>query len=509
MLRLRSAWTLSRRLRAALLSFSALLVLAVVAIALALRQADRALTDQTSRILPARTAASQLLTSLVDQETGLRGYAITHDRTFLQPYQDGVAAQRVARAQLDTFIRSADAARLELLTVDAAITAWQQEYAELRLRDVLSGSSTTTIDFGRDLFTAVRSSNARLDAALSAEARTAQHQADRDRLLVVVVLGVTALVVAAAVVGLQRALRTNVVLPMRRLGEQVAVVSGGAYDRAIEPLGPPDLREVGEGVESMRRALAQALADVEERERTITRRAAELARSNADLEQFAYVASHDLQEPLRKVASFCQALEQRYGGTFDERGETYLAFAVDGAKRMQVLIRDLLTFSRVGRTSVGFAPMALADVVERAWTGLDARVVESGAELEADLRGREVVGDASLLEMLFSNLLGNAIKYRRPATAPRIRVTAGLEDECLRIDVDDDGIGIPEEYAEKVFVIFQRLHGRDEYEGTGIGLALCKKIVEFHGGRIGLRPSSLGGTCVSFTLPVSAGASRG
>jgi light-regulated signal transduction histidine kinase (bacteriophytochrome) len=266
---------------------------------------------------------------------------------------------------------------------------------------------------------------------------------------------------------------------------------------------------MGVGVESMRQELVSVLAEVEEQQRGLERRAAELARSNADLEQFAYVASHDLQEPLRKVASFCQLLEQRYAGQLDERGEQYLAFAVDGAKRMQRLINDLLTFSRVGRNSEGFVPIELADAVARAWEGLDVRVQESAAELELDLGAGAVVGDPALLQLLLANLFGNALKYRSPDRAPRVRVTseaeATEEGASVRIRVADNGIGISAEYAEKVFVIFQRLHGRDEYEGTGIGLALAKKVVEFHGGSIGLEPSPLGGACVSFTLPAAAG----
>jgi light-regulated signal transduction histidine kinase (bacteriophytochrome) len=260
---------------------------------------------------------------------------------------------------------------------------------------------------------------------------------------------------------------------------------------------------MGQGVETMRLELVKVLAEVEEQQRGLERRAAELARSNADLEQFAYVASHDLQEPLRKVASFCQLLEQRYGEALDERGLQYIAFAVDGAKRMQMLINDLLTFSRVGRTSEAFVPVDLPATVHRAWDGLETRVTETGGELElvADPACPQVIGDPSLLRLLLGNLLGNALKYRRDDRPPKVRVQTTCEGALVRVDVMDNGIGIPEEYAEKVFMIFQRLHGRDEYEGTGIGLALAKKVVEFHGGHIGLRPSPLGGACLSFTLP--------
>ena len=498
------SWTLARRLRAALGALSLLLLLAGFAIIVVLRQADRALADETQRTFPARVAASQLLTSLVDQETGLRGYALTGDKRFLEPYRQGLIDEQETRARLERYVLPQDPARLSLLTVDAAITAWRDQYASLRTADARGGGSDSTIQFGRELFERLRQTNAALDAQLAQQVRTAQRKAGRDRQLVLVVLAAMAVAVVGAVVALQRALKTAVLRPMSRLAEQVAVVSGGEHTTSIRPDGPPDLQEMGAGVESMRLELVRALAEVEKQQRGLERRAAELARSNADLEQFAYVASHDLQEPLRKVASFCQLLEQRYGGQLDERGEQYIAFAVDGAKRMQQLINDLLTFSRVGRTSEGFVSVELPTVITKAWAGLESRVAEADAELEVDLdpAAQHVAGDPLLLQLLVGNLLGNAVKYRRDGCPARIRVTARPEGEQARVDVADNGIGIPEEYAAKVFVIFQRLHGRDAYEGTGIGLALAKKVVEFHGGSIELRASPLGGACVSFTLPL-------
>jgi signal transduction histidine kinase len=497
-------WTLASRLRAVLLALSVLLLVAGVALVLVLREADRALSNQAQRTFPARLAASQLLTSLVDQETGLRGYALTGDAGFLEPYRQGLIDEQTSRAQLERYVPSDDPTRLALLTVDAAITAWRDQYASLRTAGVSSGGADNTIQFGRELFDRVRQSSASLDAQLAREAATAQDEADRDRHLLVAVLALMAVAVITAVFGLQRALKTAVLRPMSRLAAQVALVSGGEHTALIRSEGPPDIREMGAGVESMRQELVGVLAEVEQQRRAIERRAAELARSNADLEQFAYVASHDLQEPLRKVASFCQLLEQRYGGQLDDRADRYIAFAVDGAKRMQLLINDLLTFSRVGRTSEGFVSVDLASTLANAWDGLEERVQQSGGRLELELeaQSQRVVGDPSLLQMLFANLFGNALKYRRDDVTPVVRVSTTTEGPMVRVDVADNGIGIPEEYAQKVFVIFQRLHGRDEYEGTGIGLALAKKVVEFHDGTIGLMPSPLGGTCVSFTLPL-------
>jgi light-regulated signal transduction histidine kinase (bacteriophytochrome) len=212
------------------------------------------------------------------------------------------------------------------------------------------------------------------------------------------------------------------------------------------------------------------------------------------------VASHDLQEPLRKVASFCQLLQQRYGGQLDERADQYIGFAVDGARRMQALINDLLAFSRVGRADRPHAPVDCNALLERARDDLSAAIEASGAAVEAGPLPT-VEGDASLLRLVFQNLLGNAIKFRGEAP-PRVRVDATREDGEWRFSVADNGIGIDPEYAERIFIIFQRLHPRSSYEGTGIGLAMCRKIVEYHGGRMWLDTANGdAGSRFCFTLP--------
>ena len=212
---------------------------------------------------------------------------------------------------------------------------------------------------------------------------------------------------------------------------------------------------------------------------------------------------------MRKVASFCQLLEKRYGDKLDERGAEYIGFAVDGAKRMQVLINDLLTFSRVGRLNATYTEVDLDAALDTALTNLAAAVEESGAEIvRPQRRLPHVDGDPTLLAMVWQNLIGNAVKFRREGVAPRIVI----ECEPSRDDRDDDwiftvsdnGIGIPQEFVDKVFVIFQRLHGRDAYSGTGIGLALCKKIIEHHGGTIWIDTSYTEGTRFRFTLPAES-----
>jgi light-regulated signal transduction histidine kinase (bacteriophytochrome) len=270
--------------------------------------------------------------------------------------------------------------------------------------------------------------------------------------------------------------------------EQVRRVSRGEFDRAVHVDAASEIVTLGQDIDVMRRRILAEAAD--------------LQRSNSELEQFAYVASHDLQEPLRKVASFCQLLQSRYGGQLDERADQYIDFAVDGAKRMQVLINDLLAFSRVGRANHALTEVGLAAVVRAAEENLGSLVEDSGAVVEVG-ELPAIKGDPGLLTLLFQNLIGNAIKFRGEDT-PRVRITAQAEEgeSSYTVTVADNGIGIDAEYAERIFVIFQRLHSRATYDGTGIGLAMCRKIVEHHGGRIWLASDGDGpGSTFTITLP--------
>jgi len=310
-----------------------------------------------------------------------------------------------------------------------------------------------------------------------------------------------------------------VLRPLNRLRLEARTVTEGAFDTPLTQSGPLDIRALSSGLDAMRARLVRALADTErQREELRTQKdildaqTEELRRSNEELEQFAYVASHDLQEPLRKVASFCQLIEKRYGDKLDERGKQYIDYAVDGAKRMQVLINDLLTFSRVGRVNGRRERIGLRACLDSALDRLEYAVQESGARIEVPEPLPAVDGDPTLLSMLWQNLVGNALKFRSPERAPEISVTWEPDPEqpgFVRIAVADNGIGIPAPFAEKVFVIFQRLHSREAYSGTGIGLALCKKIVEHHGGRIWIDTERAEGTRFNFTLPAAAPAGDG
>ncbi|MCD4844999.1 MAG: GAF domain-containing protein [Methanosarcinales archaeon] len=253
-------------------------------------------------------------------------------------------------------------------------------------------------------------------------------------------------------------------------------------------------------------ALANVLADAIQRNRAeakLKQSVADLKRSNVELEQFAYVSSHDLQEPLRMVSSYVQLLERRYKGKLDADADDFIGFAVEGANRMQRLINDLLAFSRVGTRGESFKSTDCEAVFDQALSNLKIAIEDSGAEVTHNALPT-VIADASQLVQLFQNLVGNAIKFRSEEPL-HIHISAKQKSDEWEFSVADNGIGIKPEFFERIFVIFQRLHGRDEYSGTGIGLAVCKKIVERYGGRIWVESEPGKGTVFYFTMPVSVG----
>ena len=244
------------------------------------------------------------------------------------------------------------------------------------------------------------------------------------------------------------------------------------------------------------------IRDISERkqaEAKLSQAVEELTRSNEELEKFAYVASHDLQEPLRMVSSFVQLLEKRYKGKLDQDADDFINFAVDGANRMQILITDLLAYSRVGRRGKEFKQISCEAVLDRALSNLQAVVEQSGAVVTRDPLP-EVMGDSSQLTQLFQNLIGNAVKFCKDRT-PSIHISAEQKKKEWVFSIRDNGIGIAPEYFDRIFSIFQRLHGRQEYQGTGIGLAICRKVVERHGGRIWVESEPGSGSTFYFTIP--------
>jgi signal transduction histidine kinase len=467
-------------------------------------------TDDVSRqlideIQPARVASYRLQNALRDQETAVRGYAIAADREFLQPYVDGQQAEDAAVTAMRTRLEGRPTLLADLDAVETAAAQWRARFAEPLIASVQVGTpravDPAVIERGKVEFDRIRElfdvqATALMDARDAGVADLEAMRSWRDRVL----LGVVAAFFITAVL-LAVLIRNAITRPLSALAAACRRVTEGGFDERIVARGPKDIRAIATDVENMRQRIIADLDASQTARSALAEQTIDLQRSNAELEQFAYVASHDLQEPLRKVASFCQLLEKRYGDKLDERGIEYIAFAVDGAKRMQVLINDLLTFSRVGRLNTTHGDVALGDSLGDALENLNTAVEESGAEITTAGPLPSVIGDPTLLTMLWQNLIGNAIKFAREGMPPKIAIECEASDGAWLFTVSDNGIGIAEEFVDKVFVIFQRLHGRDVYGGTGIGLALCKKIVEYHGGTIWIDTSYTTGTRFRFTLP--------
>ena len=237
-------------------------------------------------------------------------------------------------------------------------------------------------------------------------------------------------------------------------------------------------------------------------EQEVASRTADLARKNQELDEFSYVASHDLQEPVRKLISFSKLLEKDVSGQLNPQAAKDLGFIVDAAGRMRDLVQDLLALSRTGRAALKVEPVAIDRCVDRALDALEIRIQETGAVIERDSLPT-VTGDATLLTQLYQNLIGNALKFASRDRTPRVELTAVRRGATWELGVRDNGIGLKPEHAERIFRPFQRLHNRGEYEGTGIGLAICKKTVERHFGKIWVESQPNDGAHFKFTLPAS------
>ncbi len=237
-------------------------------------------------------------------------------------------------------------------------------------------------------------------------------------------------------------------------------------------------------------------------EEKVKQRTEELAKSNAELEHFAYITSHDLREPLRMISSFLQLLERRYTDQLDEDANDFIGFAVDGAKRLDAMINDILVYSRVSNKERNLTMIDLNKVIDQVYVNLIASIDENNAELTYDSLP-SLISDEQLMIQLFQNLIGNSIKYRSQKT-PKIHISANKEGNKYRFAIKDNGIGISPEHLEKIFTVFKRLHTHEEYEGTGIGLAIAQKIVEQQGGQIWAESELGKGTTFYFTLPITS-----
>ena len=446
-----------------------------------------------------------LLQALLNMETGVRGFLVTGEEPFLDPYEAGrtdfdtrMINTRVLMASApEQIVRLDELERLQQKWNDTMLQpAIERRRGATNLEEALStasaraGERKTAMDEMRGVIARIEKQENVLLTARARQVRQRRHFFESilwgGGLFSIVLTGALALFAARAA--------TQVASAQTNLEESNA---------------------------QLLRAKAVAEAEVEQRraaEEKLEGAVQDLQRSNAELEQFAYVASHDLQEPLRAVAGCVQVLQKRYGGKLDARADQFIEHAVDGAQRMQNLINDLLAYSRVGTHGKEFGEVSMEKTADYALRNLSERIKETGVEVTRDALP-DVWGDAGQLELVLQNLVSNALKFRgktdpqvhlgyelrRVQSVPDANGNALMSEQPQHVfSVRDNGLGIEAQYFERIFVMFQRLHTRTEFPGTGIGLAICKKIVERHGGTIGVQSVPGEGATFWFSLPQRA-----
>lgn len=449
-------------------------------------------SDSQSRLI----LLGLLQNDLSAMENGERGYVITADPDFLTPYQDAAGAFRAhAFALRDSSDASVD--REQLAQLEALVNRWLVEAAapeiQARAQSLPAAARLISGGHGRALLVDARTlidrmqftENARLSEAgtSSAEALSAVRTIALSGLLT----GMLLLILTAWRVG-------------RTLSRSVTDLSAGAAELAagqyhLRLAGAP-VRELNVLVQQFNR-MAEA---VQEREAALHQSNAQLERSNQELERFAYIASHDLQEPLRTIGSYTELLARRYQGQLDARADQYIAFTVQATARMKTLIQDLLAYSRVRQGQRTFKPLDAGEIVREVVGDLNARVKACVGQVEVGPLP-ELCANAELLRHTFQNLIGNALKFHAPGRAPHVHVTATRGPDCWVFHVQDNGIGIEGQYHERIFGVFQRLHPMDEYSGSGIGLAVTRSAVELHGGTLWLDSVPGQGSTFHFSIP--------
>ena len=500
-----SRWPLGRIIGVAMLVLGAVLLAAIAVGAVTLSNLSAGRDQVVKKIDPAALHGSQLYVAMLNQETGLRGYLLSGQRQFLEPYGAGAAEQARQVAALRPLIAGMPGAQRDLSNALNRLATWRTSYAQPAIRAVAASGKPmpgASVAVGKAEFDSVRAPLAAFQLALAAKREAAVGDLDSSASTLDSIGIASAAALLLVMIALGVSLRAAAVTPLTRLASDARRVAGGDFDHEVDPSGPREVHTVAVDVNRMRQRILRELSAVRYANVAIEARAHELERSNAELEQFAYVASHDLQEPLRKVASFCQLLQRRYSGQLDARANQYIDFAVDGAHRMQALIDDLLAFSRVGRFDRDATMISCASALSQARVNLHGEIRKAAAVIETtDLPS--VRAAFSLLTSLFQNLISNALKFRGDR-APVIQISVEEQPNGFwRFSVADNGIGVQPEYADRVFGIFQRLHDRTTYPGTGIGLAMCRRIVEHYGGLIWLDTDYQDGAKFVFTLPVT------
>jgi signal transduction histidine kinase len=442
------------------------------------------LVDHSHQIL---ALVRTLRIRMVDAETGMRGYVITSDDAFLEPYRNALTSLQETRQQLDQLLAQSPEQRELLATFDKQSElslAHMRKAIELRRgADPQAAAALIRTGVGRVRMDAIRTTLRSMEAyerTLLTTRNTESTRAYRTALTT----GILTCAFGMALTGLAHYWIVREMEKREQATENLKQANDFLEHR------------VAERTTEITKANALMRSEIEERRRAEERVqlfAEELQRSNRELEQFASVASHDLQEPLRKIQAFGDRLSERFRKELGEQGQDYIDRMLASAKRMRTLIDDLLEYSRVSTKAQPFAVLDLNGVVADVVTDLEARLQQSGGRVEV---GPLPIVRGSPLQMrqLFQNLISNALKFHRPDVPPLVRISAdimpaaegtnGVAGLQGRIIVADNGIGFEPQYGERIFDLFQRLHGRDEYEGTGIGLAICRKIVERHNGQI-------------------------
>jgi len=421
-----------------------------------------------------------VLNNLLDIETGMRGFILTGEGSYLEPYNKAFVqlpqtVKEVRELTADNPVQQSALDRLEPLITERADSARDRidictrEGLETAVKSMRNGPGSQPMNQVREQLYQMKQEEDRL---LLLRTQEAAKSSQNTKIVIVTgeVLAIAFLGLAGIVVGQEIGQR-------RRAEMEVRILNA-----------------------DLERRVADRTAELNER-------AKDLARSNSELQQFAYVASHDLQEPLRMVASFTQLLAKRYSEQLDDDARDFINYAVDGATRMQTLISDLLNYSRVGTQGNPLVPTDSEALFKRVLETLQFSIEESGAVIVSDTLPM-VMTDPQQLGQLFQNLLSNAIKFHGEKP-PNVRISTERDGNEWKISVRDCGIGISQEHADRIFIIFQRLHNKTEYPGTGIGLAICKKIVERHGGRIWIEPSPGGGATFCFTISAAEKLTKG
>lgn len=418
-------------------------------------------------------ALKDLLVTIADSEIGQRGYLLTGEEPFFQQYtfeRNQLAAKISHLRQLtaDNAVQQANLSRLS--TQVRNYTSKMQWVLALERQGQLP--TAEAVNAMRDEAVLLESIQKTCEAMRSEESRLLGERTEAERNFEIE-MGV----MFALGIGI-----SNILLFFAyRLIRQYAAERDQAEAR-------------------IRQMNADLQTRIDERTAELQEANERLSKSNKDLTQFAYVASHDLQEPLRTVGSYAGLLGRRYQGKLDEQADKYIRFMVDGAKRMQMLVQDLLAYSRVGTQAVILEPVDMEAVLSQAKENLRLSIAEASAIISHDPLPH-AIGDAARLVQVFQNLIGNSLKFAKPDEPPRIKITAQRQSQEWIFEVSDSGIGFDAKYAERIFVIFQRLHQVGAYPGTGIGLAICQRVIEAHGGRIWAESEPGLGSRFYFSLP--------